>query len=58
MRSLFYREVPRGEDVAQAIHTIIAREQYELPMAISKEDVLVELLIMSGTKDDGTFVEQ
>jgi hypothetical protein len=56
MRSLFYREMPRGEDVAEAIHAIVTRSA--LPRAIGKEGVLTELLMMSRTKDDGEVVEQ
>jgi hypothetical protein len=58
MRSLFYREVPRGEDVAAAIRTIVAVAGGQLPLAISKLHVLAELMVMSATKEDGEVIEQ
>ena len=55
--SLFHREVPRGPDVALAIETLVLANG-ELPQAISKEDVLAQLMIMQATNDEGEIVEQ
>jgi len=56
-KAFFHREVPMGEDVADAIENIIARDRFSLPMAIMKETVAFELMKLANTDDDGNVIK-
>jgi hypothetical protein len=46
-----------GSDVAQAVYQLVERDSTRLPLALTREQVVAELVIIAQTDDGGAFQE-